>query len=266
MMMKFFSISFYLGTLAVLVVGPVSAFSPPTRQQQQQQQQQQRQPSHLFSTLDGTQSPSLDKSAITSGPKQRVLDIAYDLKDQFGVFVIDKKGKEDLLQAVENLEAVAEKPAFDDDVKDIMVGDWTLVCTTSSSSGSLPSPISGGIDTSKLPFFNQGPLRDIRQSLNKCLLIQQSIMTKNSDQIDRVDHILEYRPPKTLQDLIDNLPSLNINPLDVTRGKVVLVHEADVTNKGPGFSIQLKLASIVCKLLCTNTFLVSLSFFMRIHF
>lgn len=200
----------------------------------------------LFSTLDGTDSPSQDKSAITSVPKDRLLDVAYRLNGKFGVFVIDKNGQEELRQAVEELEAVAERPAFDDDTKETMLGHWTLVCTTSSSSA-LPSTIGNGIDTSKLPFFNQGPLKEIRDSLNKCLVVQQSILCKNSDEIDRVDHILEYKPPKTLQDILDKLPSLDINPLDVTKGKFVLVHEADVTNKGPAFSIQLKLASVVRK-------------------
>ena len=258
--MKLVSISLFgaaLGAATAFQVGPITTTTTRTRQSEV---------GRRFSTLDGTEAASLDKSAITSGPKDRLLDVAFDLKDKFGVFVIDKNGQGELRRAVDDLEAVSERPAFDDDIKKALLGQWTLVCTTTSSS-SLPSPIGSGIDTSKLPFFNQRPLKEIRDSLNKCLVVQQSILSKESDDIDRVDHILEYRPPKTLQDILDKLPSLNINPLDITRGKVVLVHEADVSNKGPGFSIQLKLASVVGKFLdfvfglrkCLNTFIIFFS-------
>ena len=197
----------------------------------------------IFSTLDGTDSPSLDKDVITAGPRAKLLDVAMGLKDEFGVFIVDTEAQKQLREAVEELEGVAERPTFDAEAKKTMMGDWTLVCTTSSSSA-LPF---SGIDTKRLPFFNSSPLKDIRQSLNKCLVVQQAIMARNSNEIDRVDHILQYKPPKTLQDILDSLPSFNINPLDVTKGKAVLVHEADVSNTGPGFSIKLKLASVVCK-------------------
>lgn len=220
-----------------------------------QQQRYRGQTGRLYSsTLDGTDAPSIDKSAITQGPKDRLLDTALGLKDKFGVFIIDKKGQEDLRKAVDDLEAVSERPAFDDEVKDIMIGNWTLVCTTSQST-SLPEPLKGGIDTSKLPFFNEGPLKQIRDSLNKCLVVEQAIKTDDFGDIDRVDHILEYKPPSTLQDIIDKLPSININPLDVTKGKVILIHEADVSNTGPGFSIKLKLASVVVNVAGKNSLL-----------
>jgi hypothetical protein len=209
----------------------------------------------LFSTLDDTDAPSLDKQIIVSAPKQKLLDVAEGLKEKFGVFVIDKSGQEDLRKAVADLEAVAEMPSFNSESKEMILGDWTLVCTTSSNSA-LPSPLGSGIDTEKLPFFNASPLKDIRQSLNKCLVVQQSIQAKDSEDINRVDHILEYKPPKNLQDVLDMLPSVNVNPLDITKGKVVLVHDADVSNTGPGFSIKLKLASVVCKLFLPSSCLL----------
>lgn len=207
----------------------------------------QRQQSQLLSTLDGTEAPSLDKQAITAGPKEKVLNIANSLKEKFGVFIIDKNGQEELRDAVSDLESVSERPVFDEDTKKIMLGNWTLVCTTSSNKA-LPSPLGSGVDTSKIPFFNVSPLKEMRESLNKCLVVQQSILAKDSEDINRVDHILEYQPPNNLQDILDKLPSFDINPLDVTKGKAVLIHEADVSNTGPGFSIRLKLESIVCKL------------------
>jgi len=205
-------------------------------------------PGRLFSTLDGTDAPSIDERAITQVPKDALLETALGLKDKFGVFIIDKKGQEDLRRAVDDLEAVTNRPAFDEDAKETLIGNWTLVCTNSQST-SLPSGLGNGIDTSKLPFFNEGPLKQIRDSVNKCLVVEQAIIANDSGDIDRVDHVLQYKPPSNLQDIIDKLPSLNINPLDVTKGKIILIHEADVTNTGPAFSIQLKLASVVGKYL-----------------
>ncbi|CAB9525873.1 expressed unknown protein [Seminavis robusta] len=213
-----------------------------------------RQSTRFFSTLDDTDAPSMDKQAITAGPRENVLSVANGLKEKFGVFIIDKAGQEELRDAVADLEAAAELPSFNDDVKETMLGDWTLVCTTTSNSA-LPSPIGSGVDTSKLPFFNISPIKDLRESLNKCLVVQQSILAEDSQEINRVDHILEYKPPNNLQEVLEKLPALPINPLDVTKGKGVLVHEADVSNTGPGFSIRLKLASIVLNVAGTSQYL-----------
>ena len=54
-------------------------------------------------------------------------------------------------QAVENLESVA-KDVSQDPAE--LLGDWTLVCTTASSSAL--QGLGGGIDTKNLPFFNEG--------------------------------------------------------------------------------------------------------------
>lgn len=201
----------------------------------------------LFSAVEKT-SEALpgDQDYITSGAKERLLDVAYDLKDDFGVFIVDSKAQKDLRKAVDDLEAVSNPPSFDDESKKMFLGNWTLVCTTSSNTA-LPGQLANGIDTSKLPFFNQGPLKEIRNALNKCLVVQQVIMARNSDEVDRIDHVLEYMPPKNLQEILDNLPSLDINPFDVTQGKVVLVHDADVVKTGPGFSTKLNLDSIIGK-------------------
>ena len=228
--------------LSLMLSGAASAFQVlPAKSSRQSH------PSSLFSTIE-EKSDALpgDKAYITSGAKERLLDVAYGLKDDYGVFVIDSNGQERLFKAVDDLEAVSDRPSFDADSQELFMGNWTLVCTTTSNSA-LPGSFGKGIDTSKIPFFNEGPLKDIRNSLNKCLVVQQLIMARDSDELNRIDNVLEYQPPKNLQQLLDNLPSLNINPLDVTKGKVVLVHDADVVNTGPGFSTKLNLDSIIGK-------------------
>lgn len=204
------------------------------------------------STLDDTVSPSMDKDVITAEPRKKLLDVAYGLQDEFGVFIIDKDSQEELRKAAGDLEDVAEKPSFDEETKKVMLGDWTLVCTTTTTKS---LPFGGSLPLKNLPFINEGPLKDIRQALNRCLTVQQTIQAKDSTEVNRVDHVIEYKPPKTLQDILDSLPSFNINPLDVTKGKFVLIHEADVSNSGPGFSIRLKLASVVLNVAGSSQYL-----------
>ena len=79
-----------------------------------------------------------------------------------------------------------------------------------------------------------------------------------SGTVDRIDHVLEYQPPDTLKQLLDNLPdplkSLNINPLHVTEGNVTLIHKATVESVEPVLRTSLSLESIVRKY-PRNTFL-----------
>jgi hypothetical protein len=52
----------------------------------------------------------------------------------------------------------------------------------------------GGIDTSSIPFFNKGPLKEIRYEINKLLTVQQiNKKAEKGDGIDRIDHVLQYQ-------------------------------------------------------------------------
>jgi hypothetical protein len=150
-----------------------------------------------------------------------------------------------LKKAVAELEAVANPPT-NDDYETKYKGDWTLVCSTSTNAD--------GIDLSKIPFLNAGPIKNIRDAINRCLVVKQCIRAReDSGAIDRVDHVLEYQPPDSLTEILDNLPdalsSLNINPLHVSEGKVTLVHKADVESVTPVLRTKLSLDSIVRKYL-----------------
>jgi len=192
----------------------------------------------------------------TKAAKEDLIDTAERLKEKYGLFLIDKNAKKELKDAVEELENLSEPPAFHEFKKEL-IGDWELVCTTASDQE--------GIDTSKLPFFDAGPLKQIRDSItktaNKYLKVQQKIKADpDSGVIDRIDHVLQYQPPAELQDVLDNLPgalsSVDINPLHVSKSELVLIHKAKVAEDDVGdLKINLSLKSIVLNVAGTSTFL-----------
>lgn len=180
--------------------------------------------------------------------KGDLLTTAQRLNDEYGCILIDSGAQETLKKAVEKLEMASEPPTD----TSALIGDWTLLCSTASAS------MEGGplekiarIDTSKLPFYNEGPLKNIRNRLNKSLKVQQIIKSQSSDGIDRIDHVLDYMPPDTVSEFLDSLPdaikSLNINPLQVSESKVILVHKAEVESVIPVIKTKLSLESIVRK-------------------
>lgn len=173
--------------------------------------------------------------------RQELLDVAQSLKDEYGALIIDSKAQEKLKNAVAALESNTVPPTSTSD----MLGEWTLLCSTASAEKVK------GIDTSKLPFFNADPVKEIRNTLNKSLLVQQLIKSEESDGIDRVDHVIQYMPPSELSEFVSNLPdflqSFNINPLEVTNERVALVHKAEVEGVIPFIKTKLTLQSVVGK-------------------
>jgi hypothetical protein len=196
-------------------------------------------------------STSLFALSQVTEAKQNVMDVAKRLKEKEGVLIVDSKAKADLKAAVAQLEASADPPTqkdFDSKFK----GDWTLLCSTATNAD--------GFDTSKVPFLNQGPLKSIRDYINRSLQVQQRIRSMTeSGTVDRIDHVLEYQPPDTLKQLLDNLPdplkTLNINPLHVTEGNVTLIHKAKVESVEPVLRTSLSLESIVLSVAGTTQFL-----------
>jgi len=198
----------------------------------------------LGSTVQEDSPKSIDVS--TTIAKMELLETARSLHDEFGCLLIDTKAQDRLRVAVEKLEAVAEPPSGFTE----LIGNWTLLCSTASASlQNGPLDKINGIDTSKLPFFNEGPIKRIRDTLNKSLKVQQVIRAETTPGIiDRVDHVLQYVPPDTLSDFLDNIPdalkNLNMNPLQVSQSKVTLVHKAGLESITP-LNTKLSLASVI---------------------
>jgi hypothetical protein len=185
----------------------------------------------------------LQVAAGLSSAVDALKEVTDRITSSQGVFVYDSEAKKELEQAVADLEATQSPPSVDD-YETLLQGDWLLVCTTATNSG--------GIDTSKLPFFNQDPLKRVRESLNsRVKVIQRIKSTTNDTFVDRVDHILEYEPPTSLESLFGEIPdvlrSFNLNPLELTKSKVTLIHKAEVESIEPKLITKLSLQSVVCK-------------------
>jgi len=188
----------------------------------------------------GTVTADVEKSVDDA--KEELLKVAMDLKDQYGVLLIDSKAKESFAEAVKKLESVAEVSSESKD----LVGDWTLVCSSSSSAATEKLKI----DTSKFPFFNEGPVKDIKNTLNDSIEVTQRIkFGEESNSIDKIDHIVAYKPPSQLSSFVSNLPDaikdLDINPLKVSDTKVVLKHKAEVEGVVPVIKTKLSLEAVV---------------------
>jgi hypothetical protein len=197
---------------------------------------------HIKSTTSSRLYASTLSADVTLA-KYELLETARRLKSENGVLVIDADSREELKFAVETLELLAT-PSTD---VDELVGGWTLLCSTASASPS--GPLEKLRDFPKLPFMKEGPLTMIRDLLNKSFQVQQIIKTSASGDIDRIDHVLEYNPPDTLAEFLDNIPdalkTLNINPLQVSKSKVILVHKAKVESVSPVIKTKLNLSSII---------------------
>jgi hypothetical protein len=186
---------------------------------------------------------NLDMS--TAIAKEELLELVEELKATYGILLIDSKAQESFKAAVEKLEETAEPPTD----TSLLTGDWTLLCSTTTTARGI-----SGIDTSKLPFFNQGPLKDIRDTINQSLKVEQKIKAGEfSDGVDSIDHVIDYKPPNKLSAVLKSLPSnipdvikdLNINPLQVSETKIVLKHKAEIESVIPVIKTKLVLNSIV---------------------
>mmetsp|Transcript_80589 Transcript_80589/g.121088 ORF Transcript_80589/g.121088 Transcript_80589/m.121088 type:complete len:321 (-) Transcript_80589:281-1243(-) len=206
----------------------------------------------LFETVEAEAAePVVDVSETLA--KSELLELAEELNGKYGVLIIDSKAQEQLRDAVEKLEMVTESPTDPAG----LVGDWKLLCSTASATVE-KGPVSkfGGIDTSKIPFYNEGPLKMIRDTINKALKVEQLIKVGEDGSIDRVDHVIDYMPPDTLSAFLENVPdavkNLNINPLQVKENKFILVHKAEVEEMEPVLKTKLSLQSVIVNVAGTS--------------
>jgi hypothetical protein len=229
-----------LSILALFTMGTAEAFVPS--------------PPSDFRTAIASSPPMMDFVLAQTEAKDALLVTAKKLKSQYGALLLEKSAKAELKAAVEELENKSEPPAVDGSVV-MFLGDWTLLCTTAVNKE--------GVDSSKLPFFGQDPLKKIRQLIreaaNKYLVVQQIVRsTKNDGVIDRIDNTIEFEPPEQLQELLDNLPEsisqLNINPLHVSKSKLVLIHKATTESEVP-LKTKIALQSVVLNVAGNNTYL-----------
>lgn len=209
-----------------------------------------------------------DPESETLRNKDDVMKTASRLKEDYGTLLVDPRAQSQLETAVRALEDLSDPP----ENPDLLLGDWTLVCSTSSinkNTGSSESSNKKGSFLDNLPEPIEKIRKLIRDNANRYVTVRQVIRGGNEkkddkgNKVERIDHVLEYEPPKLLQDLVkdldifripDSLTKLNINPLDITKSKVVLVHKASIESELP-LVTKLALQSIVLNVAGRQSFL-----------
>jgi hypothetical protein len=203
-------------------------------------------------------------SDVVDKAKNRVLSLASNIKEdsRTGVFIYDPVVRSDLKRAVADLEAICGNPT--DRQRQLMIGDWTLLCTTSSAnSRDADDRSSSKKKGPKLPF--KLPELPFQNKVTKSIDVTQRIRCMEEEAvgdakvIDRVDNVIEFTPfAETVGDLLgDSVPfaalkDLTLNPLDVKKSKVSLIHKAEVQSVTPVLRTKINLQSYVRKLSMQN--------------
>ena len=198
-------------------------------------------------------------SDVVDKAKSRVLSLASNIKEdsKTGVFIADAGVRSDLKRAVADLEAVCGNPT--DRERQLMIGDWTLLCTTNSADGRGNEDSSKKKKGPKLPF--KLPELPFQNKLTKSISVTQRVRCMDEDAvgdakvIDRVDNVIEFTPfADTFGDLLgDSVPfaaafkDLTVNPLEVKKSKISLIHKAEVQSVTPVLRTKIILQSYVCE-------------------
>ena len=110
--------------------------------------------------------------------KKNFIHTCQELKDEYGIFIFDKLSKERLKSSLMTFERQAETIMPILVSKDMVVGEWELLCTTLISNDGFNIP----------DIFNQGPFKDICESITKTLNRYWKVEQHINYGIDRIDH------------------------------------------------------------------------------
>eukprot|EP00551_Chaetoceros_affinis_P006764 CAMPEP_0203673616 /NCGR_PEP_ID=MMETSP0090-20130426/13262_1 /ASSEMBLY_ACC=CAM_ASM_001088 /TAXON_ID=426623 /ORGANISM="Chaetoceros affinis, Strain CCMP159" /LENGTH=451 /DNA_ID=CAMNT_0050539313 /DNA_START=26 /DNA_END=1381 /DNA_ORIENTATION=- len=200
---------------------------------------------------------SLEGSGNTSliSLRNELLSITKSLVEDSptGIFITLPDAMDEFTSAASRLEAIT--PSMTEKEKDLLLGDWELVATSRKiTSINVPKK-------SELPFELKSPPK-LSDSIRNSITVLQRIRStsEESDEIDRVDHVIQYKP-LTLSDLIPEdsplsaIRSFNLNPLEVSKGKVILVHNAEIESVEPTLRTKLGLRSVVVNVAGTSQYL-----------
>jgi len=167
------------------------------------------------------------------------------------------------------------------------LGDWILIATASLPSSDIRRRFDnknedsdnnkkGGWGKKKrsgLSLFGKDgqTLNPFQKSIQKKIQVTQRIRNDGNTggsgisgeyTINRVDNVIEFTPLDTLEDIIPesssplfNLVSkVNVNPLQVKKGKVILVHKAEVESEKPILRTKIAWTSTVFNVAGTSQF------------
>lgn len=201
--------------------------------------------------------------------RDHVLKTSQSLLDTSltGVFLSTPSSINKLDLACRQLEAVT--PPMSTAEQELALGEWDLVCTARAPK----LPLNTKDDTKKEKgIFDLLPKPPkVQDTIRNSLSIRQRIRTNESveegddeqepsKEITRVDHVLEYTPLTLKQLIAEDSPlatirSWNVNPLEISKSKVTLIHTASVESISPVFRTKLNLQSVVVTVAGTSSYL-----------
>merc|ERR1719223_1012191 len=220
----------------------------------------------------------LSADTIIASARAHVLETSQSLVDSSltGIFLTTPSNINKLDLACRQLEAIT--PAMSIAEQDLLLGEWDLVCTARAPKLPLKNiertstRKSTSTDEKKESIFDLLPKPPkLQDSIRNSLSVRQRIRAKESssdeeegdepsNDITRVDHVLEYTPLTLSQLIPESSPlakirSWNVNPLEVSKSKVTLIHTASVESTSPVFRTKLNLQSVVVTVAGTSSYL-----------
>eukprot|EP00577_Skeletonema_sp_RCC1716_P013720 CAMPEP_0113423802 /NCGR_PEP_ID=MMETSP0013_2-20120614/29237_1 /TAXON_ID=2843 ORGANISM="Skeletonema costatum, Strain 1716" /NCGR_SAMPLE_ID=MMETSP0013_2 /ASSEMBLY_ACC=CAM_ASM_000158 /LENGTH=496 /DNA_ID=CAMNT_0000311735 /DNA_START=62 /DNA_END=1552 /DNA_ORIENTATION=+ /assembly_acc=CAM_ASM_000158 len=250
-------------------------------------------PSSMFSsTIDEIPSDApIDTSSSGSGDPEGVLQArnrlialskALTSNSPTGKFITRPSSTKKFQQAIADLEAVASSTTSSSREKELLLGDWKLIATANVPSSDIRRRItekqnsnnSSSSDKKKswfnmpqarsgLSSDNSSSLNPIQKSIQKSFQVTQRIRNDGAEdeEINRVDNVIEFTPLDSLDDIfpkespLSNIfGQINVNPLQVKKGKVVLIHKAEVESVSPILRTKIAWTSSVLNVAGTSQY------------
>lgn len=198
-----------------------------------------------------------------------------------GKFVTRPSDTRKFQQAIADLEAVSSPSSSSANrEKELLLGDWKLIATSNVPSSDIRRRITEKQSNNnsdkkkswfKLPKARSGlssdnsssSLNPLRKSIQKSFQVTQRIRndTAEDGEINRVDNVIEFTPLDTLEDILPKesplsniFGSINVNPLQVKKGKVVLIHKAEVESVSPILRTKIAWTSSVLNVAGTSQY------------
>mmetsp|Transcript_17482 Transcript_17482/g.31726 ORF Transcript_17482/g.31726 Transcript_17482/m.31726 type:complete len:609 (-) Transcript_17482:132-1958(-) len=191
-----------------------------------------------------------------------------------GKFISRPSDKVKLQKAINDLEALASSTPSDRE-KDMLLGDWTLIATANLPSSDIRRRFNNSKRMASKKkkrrsglslFGSEGQsLNPIQKSIRKAITVTQRIRNDGTSEsgggINRVDNVVEFTPLDTLEDIIPEesplfklLGTVNVNPLQVKKSKVILVHKAEVESVAPVLRTKIAWTSSVLNVAGTSQY------------
>ncbi len=234
-------------------------------------------PSDVPIETDSSSSSGDPEGVLQARNRLIALSKALTTNSPTGKFVTRPSDTKKFQQAIADLEAVSSPSSRE---KELLLGDWKLIATSNVPSSDIRRRITekqnNKSSDKKKSWFNMpkarsglssdnssSPLNPLQKSIQKSFQVTQRIRndTAEDGEINRVDNVIEYTPLDTLEDILPKesplsnmFGSINVNPLQVKKGKVVLIHKAEVESVSPILRTKIAWTSSVLNVAGTSQY------------